>query len=379
MQQAKNIIIVGGGIGGAATALALYKAGFEAVVYEQAQELLEVGAGIALWANATHILKNLGLLEDAISVGCLTTNYQFNSQSGKELVNIPVDGFELPAVGIHRAELHQLLWRNVSSEKFVLGQTFERFEQEGKKICAHFTSGLTVIGDALIGADGLRSRVRAVLKGNQPPIYRNFKTWRGLTDYVPSGYRPGYIQEFLGCGKGFGFMMLGKGRMYWYAAAIATEAQKDAQLGRGKELEIMFQDWFASIPELIRATDEADILTTDLYDRAPTQPWSKQNITLLGDAAHPMLPTMGQGACTALEDAFVVAKCLKDQPDPIAAFQEYEFLRFPRTKLIVEQSLRSGKMGELNNPFAVALRNTFMKLMRTPISNSFMSLQAYRA
>lgn len=374
----KKIIIVGGGIGGAATALALNQAGFEPAVYERTQVLREVGAGIALWANATYILKNLGLLEAAIRVGCLTTNYQFNSQHGKELVNIVVDDFELPVVGIHRAELHQLLWRNMPGEKFHLGETFERFEQHDR-VYAYFASGLEVEGDALIGADGLRSRVRTALLGNIPPTYRNFKTWRGLTDYVPSAYRPGYIQEFLGCGKGFGFMMLGKEKMYWYAASTAPEAQPDAAIGHKQELEAMYQDWFPAIPELIAATDEANILTTDLYDRPPTLPWSKGNITLLGDAAHPMLPTMGQGACTALEDAYVVAKCLEEHPDPNVAFQHYEALRFPRTKAIVEQSLQSGKMGELKNPFAVGLRNTFTKVMSPAIISSFKSLHDYRA
>jgi 2-polyprenyl-6-methoxyphenol hydroxylase-like FAD-dependent oxidoreductase len=374
-----RVIIIGGGIGGAATALALSRAGFEPVVYERTKQLREVGAGIALWANATHILKNLGLLEEAMRVGYLTTNYQFNSQRGKELVNVAINGFELPVIGIHRAELHQLLWRNVPGEKFILGETFERFERNHHQVYAYFASGLSVAGDALIGADGLRSRVRAAILGDEPPTYRNFKTWRGLTDYVPSGYRSGYIQEFLGCGKGFGFMMLGKGKMYWYAAATAIEAQPDAAIGRKKELEMMYQDWFPAIPELITATDAANILTTDLYDRPPTQPWSQQNITLLGDAAHPMLPTMGQGACTALEDAYVVAKCLKEQPDPIAAFQHYESLRFPRTKAIVEQSLQSGKMGALKNPLAAGLRNTLMKVMGSAISSSFRSLHAYRA
>lgn len=374
----KKIIIIGGGIGGAATALALSQRGFEPVIYERTQALREVGAGIALWANATHILQNLGLLEAAIQVGCLTTNYQFNSQHGKELVNIAIDGFELPVVGIHRAELHQLLWRNVPLETFHLGETFERFEQHDR-VHGYFASGLEVEGDALIGSDGLRSRVRASLLGDTPPTYQNFKTWRGLTDYVPSTYRPGYIQEFLGSGKGFGFMMLGKGKMYWYAAATAPEAQPDAAIGRQKELEAMYQDWFPAIPELIAATDEANILTTDLYDRPPNQAWSKGNITLLGDAAHPMLPTMGQGACTALEDAYVVAKCLKEHSNPISAFQHYEALRFPRTKAIVEQSLQSGKMGGLQNPFAVGLRNTFMKVMRSAISSSFNSIHAYRA
>lgn len=377
MHTAKKNII-GGGIGGAATAVALHRAGLDFRVYERSPQLREVGAGIALWANATHILKNLGLLDDAIQVGCLTTNYQFNSQRGKELVNIAVNSFELPVIGIHRAELHQLLWRNVPREKFILGETFERFERSGNQVCAYFKSGLSVTGDGLIGADGLRSRVRALLLGDQPPTYRNFKTWRGLTDYIPSRYRPGYIQEFLGRGQGFGFMMLGKEKMYWYAAACAPEGQPDAAIGRKKELEMMYQDWFASIPELIAATEEANILTADLYDRAPIQLWSQQNITLLGDAAHPMLPTIGQGACTALEDAYVIAKCLQAS-DPITAFQHYESLRFGRTKAIVVQSLRSGKMGELTHPLAVGLRNTFMKVMSLPISNSFRSLHAYRA
>ena len=375
----KKIIIIGGGIGGAATAFSLSRAGLDFVVYERAKVLREVGAGIALWANATHILEKLGLLEQARQVGCLTTNYQFNSQQGKKLVNIAVDGFELPVIGIHRAELHQLLWRNVPREKFILGENFEGLERNDDRIHAYFTSGLKVEGDALIGADGLHSRVRAAILNYGSPTYRNFKTWRGLTDYIPNKYRPGYIQEFLGCGKGFGFMMLGKGKMYWYAAAIAPEAQLDAAIGRKQELETMYRDWFPVVPELIAATDEANILTTDLYDRPPKQPWSQQNVTLLGDAAHPMLPTMGQGACTALEDAYVVAKCLEEQPNPIPAFERYESLRFPRTKMIVEQSLRAGKMGELKNSWVVGFRNIFIKMMGSAISSSFRSLHAYRA
>ncbi len=375
----KQVIVIGGGIGGAATALALDRAGFEPVVYERTQTLREVGAGVALWANATHIMKQLDLLDAAIQVGYLTTNYQFLSQKGRELVNIAVDGFELPVVAIHRAELHQLLWRNVPSEKFYLGETFEHFERQGDRLNAYFRSGLQVEGDALIGADGLRSRVRSALLGDVPPTYRNFKTWRGLTNHVPDAYRQGYIHEFLGGGKGFGYMMLGKGKMYWYAAVTAPESQPDATIGRQKELEQIFQDWFPAIPELIMATDETHILTTDLYDRPPAKPWSQGNVTILGDAAHPMLPTMGQGACTALEDAYVITKCLKENPDPIAAFQHYEALRFPRTKAIVEQSLQSGKMGKLKNPLAVGLRNTFMKVMSSAMSNSFHALHAYRA
>lgn len=379
MHLAKKIILIGGGIGGAATALALHRKGFYPIVYERIKELKEVGAGIALWANATHVLQKLDLLEEAKKVGMITTNYQFNSQNGKELVNVPVNGFELPTIGIHRADLHELLWCKLPQKQFILGETFERFSLQENRVCAHFASGLMMEGDALIGADGLRSKVRSELFGQQPPIYRDFTTWRGLTNHVPDSYRPGYIREFLGQGKGFGFMMLGQGRMYWYAAALAPENQSDALIGRKKELENMFQNWFDSIPELIAATDETDIIKTNLYDRIPALPWSKQNITLVGDAAHPTLPTLGQGACMALEDALIVTKCLVEYSSPATAFQHYESQRFSRTKSIVEQSLRSGRMGRLAHPITVKLREALMKIMKPAIKNSFKTLHAYRA
>ncbi|AFY55467.1 2-polyprenyl-6-methoxyphenol hydroxylase-like oxidoreductase [Rivularia sp. PCC 7116] len=379
MHSAKKIIVIGGGIGGAAAAVSLHRNGFEPVVYERVKELREVGAGIALWANATHVLKKLDLLESALRVGVVTSNYQFNSQSGKELVNVPVDGFELPTIAIHRADLHELLISKIPEKEFILGETFEQLELQRNKVSARFASGLTIEGDALIGADGLKSIVRTELFGEQQPIYRNFTTWRGLTSHTPNTYRSGYIREFLGRGKEFGFMMLGKNRMYWYAAALARENQLDATVGRKKELEDMFQDWFASIPELIAATDEADIIKTNLYDRIPALPWSKQNITLLGDAAHPTLPTLGQGACMALEDAVVVTKCLLENSEAAVAFREYESVRFERTKYIVKQSLRSAQMGKLQHPIQVALRETLMKLIKPVIKNSFKSLHGYRA
>ena len=378
MQTAKKIILIGGGIGGAATALALHRAGFEPVVYERTSELREVGAGVALWANATRVLKELGVLEDALRESDLVTNYQFLSQTGKELVNLPVDHFEVPAIGMHRADLQALLWRKLSSEHSVLGQAFERFEQVGNKVRTHFAGGLADEGDALIGADGLRSRVRAQLFGEAKPIYRGMTAYRALTHYVPDTYKRGYICEFLGSGKAFGFLTIGKGRMYWYVASKASEGQPDASIGRKRELQDMFQDWPSPIPELIAATDEASILKNDLYDRVPIRDWGKQNITLLGDAAHPTLPTMGQGACMAIEDALVVTKCLLEQSDPAVAFRQYESLRLVRTKKIVQQSLMIGKSFQIENRVFVALRNRLMKLLAQQFENDYKALHAYR-
>ena len=377
-QIAKKILVIGGGIGGAATALALHRAGLEPVLYERTEKLREVGAGIALWANATHVLKELGVLDEALRVGDVVTNYQFLSQTGKELVNLRVNRHEVPAIGIHRADLQTLLWQRLPSEQSILGQAFEQFEQVGTKVRAHFAGGLVDEGDALIGADGLRSRVRAQLFGEAQPIYRGMTAYRALTPYIPDTYKPGYIREFIGSGKAFGFLRIGKGRMYWYAASIASQGQPDAPVGRKRELQEMFTNWPEPIPELIAATDEASILKNDLCDRVPIKQWGKQNITLLGDAAHPTLPTMGQGACMALEDALVVTKCLLEQANPADAFRQYEFLRIERTKKIVEQSLAIGKSFQIENRVFIALRNTLMKLLAKQFDNDYKTLHAYR-
>ncbi len=343
------------------------------------EPLREVGAGIALWANATHVLKELGVLDDALRVGNVVTNYQFLSQTGKELVNLRVNHHEVPAIGIHRADLQALLWQRLPSEQSILGQVFEQFEQVGTKVRAHFAGGLVDEGDALIGADGLRSRVRSQLFGEAQPIYRGMTAYRALTAYIPDTYKPGYICEFIGSGKAFGFLTIGKGRMYWYVASIASQGQPDAPVGRKRELQEMFTDWPEPIPELIAATDEASILKNDLCDRVPIKQWGKQNITLLGDAAHPTLPTMGQGACMALEDALVVTKCLLEQANPADAFRQYEFLRVGRTQKIVEQSLVIGKSFQIENRVFIALRNTLMKLSAKQFDNNYKTLHAYRA
>ena len=378
MLTAKKIILIGGGIGGTATALALYRAGFEPIVYERTATLREVGAGVALWANATHVLKELGVLDEVLRESDPITNYQYFSQMGKELMNLCTNHFEVPAVAIHRADLQALLWRKLSSEQSVLGRAFERFEPVGNKVRAYFTGGLTDEGDALIGADGLRSQVRSQLFGEAKPIYRGMTSYRGLTNYVPDTYKRGYIYEFLGSGKAFGFVMIGKGRMYWYVASKAAEGQSDAPVGRKQELQEIFQDWSTPIPELIAATDETSILKTDLYDRVPIPKWGFSNITLLGDAAHPTLPTMGQGACMAIEDALVVTQCLLEHSDPAEALDQYESLRLVRTKKIVEQSLLIGKVAQLENRVVVAVRNTLMKLLSQQFDNDYRAIHAYR-
>ncbi|MBW4644494.1 MAG: FAD-dependent monooxygenase [Goleter apudmare HA4340-LM2] len=164
--------------------------------------------------------------------------------------------------------------------------------------------------------------------------------------------------------------------MYWYVASPAPEGKPS--VADKPELAEMFHNWPAPIPELIAATDAANIIKTDLYDRPPIPKWSQQNITLLGDAAHPTLPTMGQGACMAIEDALAVTQCLLKHSEPTAAFRQYESMRLLRTKKIVEQSLLIGKVARLQNPLVAAMRNTFMKFLSQQFEKDYKTLHAYK-
>ena len=379
MNIQNDIVVVGGGIGGAATTLALHKNGFKVRVYERVQEIRQVGAGLALWPNATHVLRELGLLKPACRVSQVLTNYRFYSSTGTLLVDVPLETGELPTLGMHRADLHRLLWEPIPAAQKFLNAELIDFETSPGRVRATFTNRPVVIARALIGADGLRSRVRQKLLGDGNPIYRGFTTWRGLlTDSNLALGSPKHICEFLGPGGGFGYLSLGQGRLYWYAAAVRRqEAAPD--LVEIAQLLNLYRQYDPRVGRIIEATEPKDILQTNLYDHLVERFWSEGNVTLLGDAAHPMLPTLGQGACTALEDALTVTKCLSLHENPGVAFDHYQQARFARIKNIAEHSRRSAKLGSLTNPSLVRLRHRMMQLLAAPISRSLTRLHAYRA
>ena len=178
----KKIGIIGGGIGGIATALALRQAGVDAVVYEKASRLQEVGAGMMLWPNATRVLRELGLLEKVVAQSGPNTNFLVRASSGKVLMNIALGQFDVPAVCIRRADLLAILLAALPSDCVHLGFELDRLEQSSDNVRLHFKDGCMEEHDAVIGADGIRSRVRAELFGTSDPIYRGYTVWRGWRD-----------------------------------------------------------------------------------------------------------------------------------------------------------------------------------------------------
>jgi len=324
----RKAIIIGGGIGGLATAIALKQVGVTVDVFERVTELREVGAGLSLWANAIKALDALGLGTEIRAMALPESGGGIRTPDGRLLMHLTnaqlAAQFGELSIMVHRAELHELLRQHVGQE-IRLGMACVGVQPDGHGVIATFHNGEQVRGDLLIGADGIRSIVRDQLHGQQQPTYAGYTAWRGVVSFDHVRLLTG---ETWGRGARFGQIPMKGGRVYWFAA---HNAPPDQQSNDGEKAELLriFGDWHAPIRTLIEVTPEADILHNDIYDRPPLRWWGRDRITLLGDAAHPMTPNLGQGACQALEDALVLAKELQANADIPTALRAYEALRIP--------------------------------------------------
>ena len=360
--RARNSIVVGAGIGGLCAAIALRRAGIETHVFERAPELAEVGAGISLWANALRALDSLGLGDAVRGIG-LTMTGGLRRPDGSMLAQ-PVPEALLRrypdfCVVVHRAELQSLLVDALGARHVTLDAPCESVSQDALSASMTIAGRGTTDADVVIGADGLHSVVRQRLHGVVAPDYAGYTAWRGVAALDPQEVAVG---ETWGKGIRFGQVPLTSGRVYWFAAANAPEGAGSTD-GERAELLRLFRGWHAPIEALIERTPDGGILRNDIYDRRPLTRWGAGRITLLGDAAHPMTPNLGQGACQAIEDAVVLARCLTRTLDPVAALQEYEALRRPRTDAIVRASRRFGRIAQMSSSLSVGVRNALVRLV----------------
>ena len=363
----KKLIISGGGIGGMAAALALHRAGMDVTVYERSPAFAEVGAGMSLWPNATRVLRSLGVLEPIVEGGEPVLQFDLHRPDGTLISGIPMTGYETQALCIHRADLHRALRDRLPEGCLVSGLRVEGFSQDADGVAVRLSSGPDAEADGLIAADGINSVIRAQIHGAGEPTYRGYSIWRGIAPGI-QGAPKGHISETWGRGRRFGIMPMGRGRVCWYATVNCAASQPDAPQGRKAEVLSLFQNWHSPIAALVEATDPADIIRHDAQDRKPIGKWGAGRVTLLGDAAHPVTPNVGQGACMAIEDAACLAKALCASPDTALAFRAYEKMRGPRTAYISRQARRIGAIGQWENPLIVWGRDIITRLVlsRTP-------------
>ncbi len=362
MTQINTAAVVGGGIGGLATAAALHQRGVEVVVYERAPALADVGAGISLWPNATRALDRLGALDAVQRTAGPIDALNVRDAAGRLLLRAPVGGHDAPALCAYRPDLIEALADQLPDGSLRTGKALASVEVDADRAQLAFDDQTTAEADIVVGADGIRSAVRAFVTGDtSAPVYRGHPIWRGIGP-LPDDFVGGEISESWGNGQRFGLLSVGDGRAYWYATANRPEGEADGgPEARKAEVLAMFEDWHGPIPEAIRSTPPEAVLRGDTYDRLPRRGWSRGRAVLVGDAAHPTTPNLGQGGCLAIEDGLVLARAIAESTSPSEAFASYEAARYRRTARVTRESLWTGRLGQAGGALA-ALRNTVTRI-----------------
>ncbi|MBV9846630.1 MAG: FAD-dependent monooxygenase [Kutzneria sp.] len=332
-------MIVGGGLGGIAAAVALRKIGWQVSVFERASEFGEVGAGVGVMPNALRALDELGVGAEVRLLGTPQGTGGVRTWHGRWLVRLPNTG-DQRVVAIHRADLHRALLSALPPE------------------CLHTSAEVTDVdsleADLVVAADGINSGIRALLWPNAPaPVSAGVTAWRGVTARTFPGLE---ISQTLGRGREFGILPLGDGRVCWYAAAVTS-------ITAAGGVREVFDGCHDPIPDLLAATPAEAVLRHDIHELAtPLPSYVSGRVALLGDAAHAMTPYLGQGACQAIEDAVVLAAACASEPGVKLALARYDAQRRPRTKAISRAARTMGTFGvELRDPIGVALRDAVLR------------------
>jgi 2-polyprenyl-6-methoxyphenol hydroxylase-like FAD-dependent oxidoreductase len=363
-----RVLICGAGIAGLTSAIALRERGIEPVVFERARspKEIQVGGCIHVWHNGANGLQRIGVGERLIELAgpaAAVSRAEFLTSSGKLMYGWSVSETErlvgAPTVGLRRATLHRVLL-DAAGADVRFAQTATGFEQDDDGVRLELEGGGEETGDVLIAADGMKSVLRRGLPGATEPRYAGYVSWQAIsrvdTDTVPVGL----FRVVWGRGARFLFYRIGPEEVYWEGTFAAAAGGQDPEGGRRRAVLDRFTGWPAPIRTIIEATDQAAITRADMYDRPTSKQWGSGRVTAIGDAAHAMTNALGQGANQAIEDALVLARCLGEADDPVAALRSYEAERIPRTTKFASMSWRLARASRLTNPAACALRDRFL-------------------
>ncbi len=355
-----RIVVVGGGIGGLAAAVALHRRGREVVVLERAAEFTEIGAGLSLWPNAMRALAALGLAEQVRALGAVEAAGGVRDRAGRWLTRTSNAEIERrhgwPLVVVHRADLVRTLAAALPPSALLPNSETVAMSQDGDGAVVEHRGG-QVRADLVVGADGLNSALRTQWWPNAAQLrYAGCTAWRAITSPVPG--RRGEGAVLWGRGERIGCTVLPGSRYYLFAAATTPAGAS----GGGVELRRRFGDWPDPIPELLAAVPVGAVLQHDIYDMPSLPTYVRGRVVLVGDAAHPMNPILGQGACQALEDAVTLASCLDATADVEAALVRCDLARRPRTQSIVRRSARLAAVAQWSWPPAASIRDLGVRL-----------------
>jgi 2-polyprenyl-6-methoxyphenol hydroxylase-like FAD-dependent oxidoreductase len=342
-----SVGIIGGGIGGLAAALSLLRAGLDVHVYERAAAISEVGAGIQVSPNASRILHRVGLADELARMGVRPLAFhQRRWDDGQTLLRSPlgdavVDAFGFPHYQMHRADLLATLVSALPPERLHVGHRLVDFVDHGDRVEARFEQGAATHVDVLIGADGIHSTVRAGLFGPEDPVFTGCAAYRGLVPAERLRHLDLEVtaQIWMGPEAHFVHYFVAQERLVNFVAVVEQEAwTRESWTDRGDVADALaaYEGWHPQLHEILRAVDETFIWA--LFDRPPLAHWSSGRVALLGDACHPMLPFMAQGAAQAVEDGAALTACLTRDLEVPEALRLYERERLPRASRIQAMS-----------------------------------------
>ncbi len=374
MTQKLNVTVVGAGLGGLTAAAALLKHGCDVTVLEQAGELGEIGAGVQLSPNAMKVMRALGLEEQVLGVSFEPGNHVIRSwKSGRVLSSTQLKGalhaaYGAGYYGFHRADLHQVLQKAVPAERVRLGVKCSKVRADAHGATVVLEDGSEIASDVVVGADGVHSVVRAALLGEESPRFTGNVCWRGLVpaEAMPAGAISPDMTVWFGPGASFIYYYVRGGKLVnWVAMCEAPEWRSESWKFEGDRNELIerYKHWHPTVRELIEKSDR--YLKWALLDRDPLPRWTEGAVTLLGDAAHPMLPYLAQGACMAIEDGYALAASLARNPGDVpGALKEYEAARRARTARVQLLARARAVENHLDSPLSQVKRNIRYALQR---------------
>lgn len=347
-----DIAIIGAGIAGLTAARALQTFGFRPVIYEQARELGEVGAGLTLTPNATHVLNAIGLQTALEQHGMRPDRGGVkNWRTGELMVEISRGNEMLEKYGaayyqIHRADLHRELAAHVHEadpSAIRIGHSFKSLTDNGSRVRIEFDNGATSDADVVIGADGVRSRIRSQLFGAEKPRFTGYVAYRGLVPFrdLPAGVIEPTSCLSTGIGRSFARYLIRGGELVNFVGLTERDDWREegwSIRATVNEMLAEYSGWYEDVRTIIRATPADQLFKWALFDREPLPEWTRGRVTLIGDAAHPMLPFLGQGAAMGIEDGMVIARAFAAAGSIDEALRRYVEARLPRANWVMRES-----------------------------------------
>lgn len=362
-----QIAIIGAGIGGMTAAVTLAQKGFKVKVFEQAPELSEVGAGLTVTPNATKGLIYLGLGEAMNKIGMAHDLQGVRHYQTKEII-VPLkrgkhmlEKYGAYQFQVHRADIHDLLIENLEQHSpgcVSVDHQLVGIDQKSDRVKLIFNNQAEYECDFVIGADGTRSAVRTAILGNDEPEFSGYVAWRGVvpTDGLDeSDFDECGSSAFISPGRVFARYLIRDAKEYNYVAFLATDEWAEEGWSIPSKVETVletFSDYNQQVKNIISATPPEGCYKWGIFTRQPIAKWSSERVTLLGDAAHPLEPFMGQGASMAIEDGVVLGRIVEDSSSFSEIIERYEAARIERSHFVTEHSKKAGQRFTGNNPDA---------------------------